>query len=213
MKHITVWDLPLRIFHWALVILVIAATVSAKLGGNALEWHVRFGLAILVLLVFRLIWGFVGGTHAKFSSFIRSPKTVIAYLKGRTAKPLGHNPIGALSVIAILVILITQSVTGLFSNDDIMTEGPLYALISKDTSDWLTHIHTLNQYMIYGLVALHIGRLFKNEDLVRPMITGRKQVSASIADFYTASVGNIYSAVATFSASSAFVWFLANYWK
>jgi cytochrome b len=160
----------------------------------------------------------VGGTHAKFSNFICSPKTIIAYLKGTTDKPLGHNPTGALSVIAILAILITQSVTGLFSNDDIMTEGPLYALISKDTSDWLTHIHILNQYVIYGLIALHIGailyyRLFKNEDLVRPMVTGRKQVSASIADFYTASVGNIYSAIATFTASAAFVWFLANYWK
>lgn len=218
MKHITVWDLPLRIFHWALVGLVIAATVSAKLGGNALEWHTRFGLAILALLVFRIIWGFVGGTHAKFSSFIRSPKTIIAYLKGKTDKPLGHNPIGALSVIAILAILIAQAVTGLFSNDDIMTEGPLYALVSKDTSDYLTHLHTWNQYVIYGFLALHVGailyyRLFKKEDLVKPMVTGRKQVSASIAEFYTSSVGNVYSGLVTFTASSAFVWFIASYWK
>ena len=218
MKKITVWDLPLRIFHWALVALVIAATVSAKLGGNALDWHVRFGLATLALLIFRVLWGFIGGTHAKFSNFIRGPRTIFAYIKGTADKPLGHNPIGALSVIAILLVLFAQAITGLFSNDDILTEGPLYALVSKDTSDYLTHIHTLNQYIMYGLLALHIGailyyRLFKKEDLVRPMVTGRKQVHPSIAEIYNGSVGSLRSAVVIISASSALVWFIATYWK
>lgn len=218
MKNITVWDLPLRIFHWALVALVVAATVSAKLGGNALDWHVRFGLATLALLIFRVLWGFIGGTHAKFSNFIRGPRTILAYVKGTADKPLGHNPIGALSVIAILLVLFSQAITGLFSNDDILTEGPLYVLVSKDTSDYLTHIHTLNQYLIYGLLALHVGailyyRLFKKEDLVRPMVTGRKQVNASIADLYSGSVGSLRSAIVIISASSAVVWFIATHWK
>ena len=218
MKSIHVWDLPLRLFHWALVALVIAAVVSAKLGGNALDWHVRFGLATLALLIFRLLWGFIGGTHAKFSNFIRGPKTIWAYLKGLADKPLGHNPMGALSVIAILLVLFTQAITGLFSNDDILTEGPLYALVSKDTSDYLTHLHTLNQYIMYGLLALHVGailyyRLFKKENLVRPMLTGRKQVYPSIAEIYNGSVGSLRSAVAVISASSVLVWFIATYWK
>ena len=218
MKSIHVWDLPLRLFHWALVALVIAAVVSAKLGGNALDWHVRFGLATLALLIFRLLWGFIGGTHAKFSNFIRGPKTIWAYLKGLADKPLGHNPMGALSVIAILLVLFTQAITGLFSNDDILTEGPLYALVSKDTSDYLTHLHTLNQYVMYGLLALHVGailyyRLFKKENLVRPMLTGRKQVHPSIADIYNGNVGSLRSAVAVISASSVLVWFIATYWK
>jgi len=218
MKSIHVWDLPLRLFHWALVALVIAAVVSAKLGGNALDWHVRFGLATLALLIFRLLWGFIGGTHAKFSNFIRGPKTIWAYLKGLADKPLGHNPMGALSVIAILLVLFAQAITGLFSNDDILTEGPLYALISKDTSDYLTHLHTLNQYLMYGLLALHVGailyyRLFKKENLVRPMFTGRKYVHPSIAEIYNGSVGSLRSAVVVISASSVLVWFIATYWK
>lgn len=218
MKHITVWDLPLRIFHWLLVGLVVAATVSAKLGGNALDWHVRFGLATLALLIFRVLWGFIGGTHAKFANFIRGPRTVLAYIKGTAEKPLGHNPIGALSVIAILLVLFLQAITGLFSNDDILTEGPLYALVSKDTSDYLTHIHTINQYIMYGLLALHIAailyyRLFKKEDLVRPMLTGRKKVQSSIAEFYTVSLGSVRAALLVLSASSGVVWFIATHWK
>lgn len=218
MKTITVWDLPLRIFHWLLVALVVAATISAQLGGNALDWHVRFGLATLALLIFRVLWGFIGGTHAKFSNFIRGPRTIFAYIKGTAEKPLGHNPVGALSVIAILLVLFSQAITGLFSNDDILTEGPLYALVSKDTSDYLTYIHTFNQYIMYGLLALHVGaifyyRLFKKEDLVRPMVTGRKQVHASIAEIYKGNVGSLRSAVVIISVSSALVWFIATYWK
>ena len=187
MKSIHVWDLPLRLFHWALVALVIAAVVSAKLGGNALDWHVRFGLATLALLIFRLLWGFIGGTHAKFSNFIRGPKTIWAYLKGLADKPLGHNPMGALSVIAILLVLFTQAITGLFSNDDILTEGPLYALISKDTSDYLTHLHTLNQYLMYGLLALHVGailyyRLFNSGSSITALFSMYLRASLSIKE-------------------------------
>jgi cytochrome b len=215
MKHITIWDLPLRIFHWLLVVFFAAAVITAKLGGNALEWHVYTGLAVLVLLLFRVLWGFVGGTHAKFSNFVRGPRAILAYLQGSGEKHIGHNPIGALSVITMLVVLLIQAITGLFANDDIFTEGPLYALVSKDTSDYLTHIHTLNQYVMYGILVLHIGaiiyyRLFKRENLVRPMLTGRKHVPHSISDVHT---GNVWVATALLASSSGVVWAIATLWK
>lgn len=95
--------------------------ISAKLGGNALEWHVYSGIAVLVLLIFRVLWGFVGSKHAKFLNFIREPCAILVYLKGTGEKHIGHNPVGALSVIAMLLLLLFQAVSGLFSNDDIMT--------------------------------------------------------------------------------------------
>jgi cytochrome b len=218
MKHITIWDLPLRIFHWSLVGLVSAAIISGEVGGNALEWHVTIGLAILALLLFRVLWGFAGGTHAKFSNFVPGPQRILTYLKGRGEKPIGHNPIGALSVIAMLLVLLLQAVTGLFSNDDILTEGPLYALVSKDTSDFLTYIHSVNQYVMYILLALHAGaiiyyRLVKREDLVRPMLTGRKQVAHAISDVYAGNTGSVRIATLLLAASAALVWVVATHWK
>lgn len=218
MKHITIWDLPLRIFHWSLVGLVAAAIISGEIGGNALEWHVTIGLAILALLLFRVLWGFAGGTHAKFSNFVPGPQKILTYLKGHGEKPVGHNPVGALSVIAMLLVLLLQAVTGLFSNDDILTEGPLYALVSKDTSDFLTYIHTVNQYVMYALLALHAGaiiyyRLVKREDLVRPMVTGRKQVAHTVSDVHAGSVGSVRNATLLLAASAALVWVIATHWK
>ena len=218
MKQITVWDLPLRIFHWSLVALFAVAVISAKLGGNALEWHVYSGLALLALLVFRVLWGFFGGTHAKFSNFIRGPKAILGYLKGSGEKTIGHNPLGALSVIAILLALFFQAITGLFSNDDILTEGPLYNLIDKDTSDYLTHLHTFNQYVLYALLALHIGailyyRLVKRENLVRTMLTGRKEVPPTIADTYASRSGSVWVATILLASSSGLVWVIATHWK
>lgn len=186
-RQVRVWDLPLRVFHWALASLVVSAIVSGKLGGNALEWHVWFGLAILSLLLFRVVWGFVGGHHARFASFVRGPKTILAYVRGKHPESLGHNPLGALSVLAILAALFTLAITGLFANDDVLIEAPLYPLVSKDTSDWLTWLHTRSQYPIFLLVALHIVaiiyyRLRKKHDLVRAMLTGRKIVAVDTAN-------------------------------
>lgn len=217
MKHITVWDLPLRIFHWALVILLIAAIVTAKIGGNALEWHVTIGLSILGLLIFRVLWGFIGGKHAKFSSFIRGPKTILAYIKGQGEKPLGHNPVGALSVIGMLLALFVQAITGLFATDAILTEGPLYSLVDSDSSDYLTSIHTASQYAIYAILALHIAaivyyRVIKKDNLVLPMLTGRKKVS-HVSEHYLNAEGSLWKALILAAASYGAVWVLATQWK
>ncbi len=171
-----VWDLPTRLFHWSLVALVIAAFVSAKIGGNAMVWHGRLGLTILGLLVFRIIWGFIGSTYARFTQFLRGPAAIRAYLRGEWLG-LGHNPLGALSVLALLGVLMLQAGTGLFANDDIAFEGYLVPLIGGEISAQLTGIHHLLEKLLMLLVAAHVGAIVfyvrvKKHNLVQPMLTG-----------------------------------------
>ncbi len=182
-RPILVWDLPTRLFHWLLVALVITSFVTGKIGGLWMQYHMWSGYAILGLLLFRLAWGVVGGRHAHFSAFLRGPGAVLRYVRTmhRREAPehLGHNPLGGWSVMAMLITLLVQAVTGLFANDDIFTEGPLYPWVSKATSDWLTRIHRLNQEAILLIVAIHIMAvlfylIIKHENLIQPMITGRK---------------------------------------
>jgi cytochrome b len=133
--------------------------------------------------MFRLAWGFAGGRHARFSAFVRGPGAVLRYtrtlLQPDAPRHLGHNPLGGWSVLAMLLALSVQAVTGLFANDDIFTEGPLYPWVSKATSDWLTHIHKLNQGVILLLVGVHVMAvlfylIMKHENLIQPMFTGHK---------------------------------------
>ncbi len=182
-RPILVWDLPTRLFHWLLAALVVTSFVTGKIGGLWMRYHMWSGYAILELIVFRLAWGIVGGRHARFSAFLRGPGAVLRYartmLRRDAPKHLGHNPLGGWSVLAMLIALLVQAVTGLFANDDIFTEGPLYPWVRKATSDWLTRIHRLNQEAILAIVAVHIAAVFfyliiKHENLIQPMITGRK---------------------------------------
>ena len=174
--RVRVWDLPTRLFHWSLVALVVAAFVSAKMGGHAMPWHGRIGLAILGLLVFRIVWGVVGSTYARFAQFVRGPAAIRAYLKGEW-QGQGHNPLGALSVLALLGALSLQAITGLFANDDIAFTGYLAPLVASDTGTALTKIHYLLEKVSMLLVATHIGAIVfyarvKKHNLVRPMVTG-----------------------------------------
>jgi cytochrome b len=179
-RTIRIWDLPTRLFHWLLLLLVVASFVTGWVGGNLIEWHARAGIAITGLLAFRLVWGFVGSTYARFAHFVPGPGRVLAYVRGQW-RGLGHNPVGALSVLALLAILIFQAVSGLVANDDIAFEGPLYALVDKATSDSLSSLHRQNFWIIIGLVSLHVlaiafYALVKKDNLVKPMITGWKQL-------------------------------------
>jgi cytochrome b len=183
-RSILVWDLPTRLFHWLLLILVIVSFVTGYTGGLWMQYHVWSGCSILGLLIFRLVWGLIGGRYARFSSFVRGPGTALRYASGllhRVAQQyLGHNPLGGWSVLAMLTALLIQAITGLFANDDIFTTGPLYSWVSKATSDWLTHIHRLNQEVILLLVGLHVAAVLfylfiKGENLIIPMLTGRKR--------------------------------------
>lgn len=175
-----IWDLPTRLFHWILVALFISSFLTAQAGGNWMEWHFRSGYAILTLIAFRIVWGFAGGRYARFRSFLFGPGRILAYLRGAPDAPTGpdHNPVGALSVFAMLLFIGAQAVLGLFANDDIASEGPLAASVSKRTSDYLTGLHIANEPILIGLIGLHIVaivwyRIFRRRNLVVPMITGR----------------------------------------
>jgi len=179
-----VWDLPTRLFHWLVVILVAVSFVTAEVGGMWMTYHMWSGYTILALLLFRVVWGFVGGRTSRFSQFVRGPKAVLRYakdlLKTDAPRHFGHNPLGGWSILAMLAALLVQAVTGLFANDDIFTEGPLYPWVSKATSDLLTRIHKFNQWVIVALVAVHVLAVFfylfrKRENLIGPMVTGKKR--------------------------------------
>ncbi len=178
-----VWDLPVRVFHWSLAGAFVAAFVTNKLGVRFFKYHVWAGYAVLVLASFRILWGLVGTRHALFWNFLRGPRETLAYVadlvNGREAHYPGHNPLGALMVLALLGGMLSQAAFGLFANDEIFNVGPLYGYVAKDVSLVLTSIHRQLFYWLAGAVALHVGavvahKVFKNENLVRAMVTGRK---------------------------------------
>ncbi|MES2356650.1 MAG: cytochrome b/b6 domain-containing protein [Pseudomonadota bacterium] len=180
--RIRLWDLPIRVFHWSLAVAVLVAFVTAQIGGSLMEIHSKAGFTIIGLVVFRVVWGFIGSTHARFASFAPSPAKIRAYVRGRW-QGVGHNPLGAFSVFALLALLSLQATTGLFSNNDIDFNGPLYALVDKTLSDRLTGLHHLLSNFLLGLVVLHIGAIifylwFKKDNLVKPMVTGWKEVQS-----------------------------------
>lgn len=206
--RIRVWDLPTRLFHWSLVLLVTGSVIAAKMGGNMMDWHARSGLAIVGLLAFRLAWGVVGSTYARFAHFVRGPRAILAYLRGQW-HGAGHNPLGALSVLAMLALLIAQAFTGLFANDDIAFNGPLYALVSKSESNALTAWHFRFEYPLYILVGLHVATVafyswWKKEPLVPAMVTGNTPVDR--ADIPSASGGGIAAFILALGIAVAAVW-------
>ena len=209
-----VWDLPVRLFHWVLVALITVSFVTAQVGGNAMVWHERSGLTVLALVLFRLLWGFAGATHARFASFVRGPRAALAYaaalLRGETPFFPGHNPLGGWMVLLLLASLLVQAGTGLFANDDIMIEGPFARYVSKETSDLLTAVHHYNFSVLATLIALHVAAalfyLFvRRENLILPMITGRKQLPAG-QPIETPRGGALWLAAALLAACAAAVY-------
>ena len=216
-RKIRVWDLPTRLFHWSLAACIIGSLVSVNLGGNAVGWHFRFGYAILALLLFRLAWGFVGPRYARFHSFPPSPSAALRYLRGGSGQGPGHTPLGAFSVYALLLALGVQVGTGLFATDDIMWDGPLKALVSNATSNWLTAVHEVNRFVVIALVVLHLAAIawyswVRRRPLVRPMIVGDKTIGESAADAPPAADGprERLRALVILAASAAAVWGLVT---
>lgn len=178
---VKVWDLPTRLFHWALATCVAGAVVTAQLGGNWMDWHLRLGIATLGLLGFRLVWGLAGPRYARFGNFLYTPRAAWQHLREvrSAARHVGHSPSGAASVFALLAVLAAQVATGLFSSDSISTEGPLVAHASEAVVSWSTWLHLKLQWVIYGMVALHVIAVVaylvvKKDNLIAPMVTGRK---------------------------------------
>ena len=192
MKTIRVWDFPLRLFHWSLLLLVAISITTGLMGGiEEMELHMRSGYGILGLLLFRILWGFAGSFHARFGNFLRGPLPALRYLQtlptDRHQPAVGHNAAAGWMVLLMLVVLLVQAVTGLFATDDIFVEGPLTHLASSDLVSTLTRIHHLNYPVIVTLIALHVlavvyYQLFKRINLTLPMITGRKQVAESVPE-------------------------------
>jgi cytochrome b len=186
-KLVRVWDLPVRLFHWALVVCVVGLLVTSQIAGQAMTWHFRFGYAVFTLLLFRLGWGLIGGHWSRFSSFLYSPVTLWRYLRGARGPKTdtGHTPIGALSVFAMLLLLSLQVVSGLFSDDEIAAAGPLTALVSKQVVSTATFYHTaIGKYAVLGLIVLHLLAItfysrLRNKPLVKTMLTGDSLADAS----------------------------------
>src|SRR5690554_2240987 len=208
MKSISLWDLPTRLFHWLLVAAVTGSLVTVKLGGTWMLWHERFGITIVGLISFRLMWGVLGSTYARFLQFIPGPSAIEAYLKGEW-RGLGHNPLGALSVLAMLGLVGFQAVTGLFSTDAIAFNGPLYRAVSADWNDTITSWHKFSEWFIYGLIGLHIASvlfytLIKKDNLITPMVTGRKKVSEE--GVYKRTGGGLIAFVIALAVAVFAVW-------
>ncbi|WP_089416836.1 cytochrome b/b6 domain-containing protein [Vitreoscilla filiformis] len=180
--RVRVWDLPTRLFHWALVASVVALVVSGQIGGNAIDWHAKLGVAVAALLLFRLVWGLVGGRWSRFTSFIYSPLTTLRYLRGQSTPhaEVGHNPLGALSVFALLAVLLVQVGSGLIIDDEIAFVGPLNAWAPAEWVSWASNWHRESgKLLLIGLVVLHVAAIafhahVKRHNLVKPMFTGDK---------------------------------------
>lgn len=213
-RRVLAWDGPTRLFKWAFVALIVMAPLSNKFGDSTLLWHKLNGYAILTLVLFRLLWGFAGGTTARFSSFIRSPATILGYgldsVRGVKRRFLGHNPLGALMVLALLAVAAAQGLTGLFTTDDIIVEGPLVPLASSAWVKTASVFHHTGFKLVLILSALHILANFaytfvKKDNLIRPMVTGWKPEGA-YEDASEAEAGSWLTAAICLAIAAAIVW-------
>jgi cytochrome b len=218
-SRLQIWDLPVRLFHWLLVPLMAFAWWSAEEG--RLDWHRLSGYALLALVLFRIIWGFLGSETARFSHFLRGPAALASYLRalvgGGTRQPiLGHNPLGGWSVLAMLALIATLTILGLFAVDvDGIESGPLAVYVSFDTGRWASVAHEFVFNVLLGLILLHLAAVafyavFKRDNLVGPMITGAKTVRGqqshppAMAPLSRAFVSFAAAAGITYAASQAF---------
>jgi cytochrome b len=217
LQTVTVWDLPTRLFHWTLVGLMIAQWLTAQ-NDSTMSYHILGGYTVLALVLFRLIWGFVGSDTVRFRDFVRGPDAALEYVKallrGETPLYLGHNPMGGWSIVAMLVLLLVQAGTGLFANDDIMTEGPLYAWVSKGTSDGLTTIHKINFNLLLLVIGVHISAVLfylvvKRENLIHPMLTGRKHLPPDMVG-ETPRIVSPWLGLVVLAVAVAAVWLLVR---
>jgi cytochrome b len=185
-KTITVWDLPTRLFHWTLVALILLQFLSGEFGLIPMSWHYWLGYATLALIVFRVLWGFAGSHTSRFASFVRGPGAVVRYARetaaGRHVAVVGHNPLGGWSVVLMIASILVQSISGLFSSDDITEAGPLVDRVSDATVALMTRVHHLNRWVLVVLIVLHVGAVVthwtaRRDNLVAAMIHGRTRAS------------------------------------
>ncbi|MBX3608268.1 MAG: cytochrome b/b6 domain-containing protein [Hydrogenophaga sp.] len=217
MHTVRIWDLPTRLFHWSLAICVVALVVTGSVGGAWMEWHLRLGYTAFTLLLFRLVWGFVGGHWSRFGAFLYSPSSLVAHLRGRSplVHTAGHSPLGALSVFALLLLLAVQVGTGLVSDDEIATFGPLVRLVSGDTVAAATGYHKeVGKLIVLVLVGLHVlaiifYKLVKREALTKAMLTGDKQLPQGLTSARD-TVATRLTALVVLAGCAGVVWWVVG---
>jgi len=220
-RTIRIWDVWIRLFHWSLVLAIAFLVYSGRTGELFTEWHRRVGELVLVLVVFRLLWGVFGSSNARLASLIVDPRAALAHLRDLAARRVHretrHNAAGGWAVLALLVLLGVQAVTGLFiADEDEIVEGALYGAFGSDTSDWLHHVHHVNADLLQVLVVVHIVMiavylLHARLNLVTPMVTGRARVTAERApdepSWRPVGVGAVCAAVALAGVGRLCGWF------
>lgn len=219
LNTVYVWDFPTRLFHWTLVVAVATSLISVELGNMSI--HLISGHVVLALLIFRLVWGLVGGRHARFASFFQGPVKVLEYAKGvisgNAPVHLGHNPMGGWSVIAMVLVLVVQTVSGLYANDDILTEGPLASTITKSTSDFLTYIHHLTSNAVYALIVLHLAAVtfytLKGHRIIMAMITGKSSdvIGNQTESGEVSAYGSLVLGLVIFAIAGGIAYAIMNY--
>jgi cytochrome b len=215
---VKVWDLPTRLFHWSLVLLIAVSWLTAQAGDERLlRIHFFSGYAVLTLVIFRIVWGVIGSTHSRFSDFLKGAPAVLHHIADlkRPGAPAdrGHNPLGGWMIVVILATLGAQAGTGLFANDDIVTYGPLASLVSDAASAKLTTLHKLNFNLILALIGLHVAAVLaflviKRQNLIIAMITGRKPRQGTVgspAKFTSSRV-----ALIAVAGAAGLVWFVVT---
>lgn len=214
---VRIWDLPTRLFHWVLAASVIGLVVTAKVGGNWMEWHFRLGHLVLALLVFRILWGLIGGRWSRFASFVYSPARVWRYVRGNgsASDSVGHSPLGALSVFGLLGVLAAQVATGLLSDDEIAFAGPLTRFVSNAVVGQATTYHKeIGQYLVIGLVVLHLLAIafyvvVKRQRLIKPMVQGDKSLDGPAVASRDDAVSRAGAAV-VLAGSVALAWWVSS---
>lgn len=210
--RVRIWDLPTRLFHWAIVLLVPALWWTHQI--DRLDLHILLGEVMLGLVLFRLIWGVIGSSTARFVAFLRGPGRVIAYLRGRAPAAFGHNPIGGWSVALMLLLLAVQVGLGLFvSDEDGLNTGPLSHLVSYESARTLADRHETMFYVLLALIVGHIAAIIyywavKRDNLVTPMVTGRRAAPADGAELVGAPLWRFVAAVAV---AAGLTWVISNY--
>lgn len=189
MQKIKVWDLPVRLFHWLLVAAIAVSFYTMKTQGAPfdfpIEIHAKAGYIVLGLVVFRWAWGLVGTHHARFRNFLYSPANILRYLRdsltGKAVAYAGHNPMGGISALVLMLCVTVQALSGLFLSDDIFFSAPLYASVPSDINSLMRKIHAWNSQLMMVLIGLHLLAVLmhrlKGEKLVKAMITGYKHLS------------------------------------
>ncbi len=214
-----IWDLPLRLFHWLLVASMIASYATAKLGFDWMRWHFYLGYWTIGLLVFRVLWGFCGPRHARFSSFVRKPSAIWLYLRNlfnkSGSRSIGHNPVGGLMVVLMLLLVAVQAATGLFTSDDVVWTGPYNPAVSASTASTLSFLHDINFNIILSVVGLHLAAIifyafYKKQNLIVPMLHGH--VPAALVPEHEAITSSqlIKALVVSLVAAGFVYWLLAH---